>query len=320
MSKRTLDEIAPCGVLCFTCPSLVKGTCKGCRSEEKQKRTSKLACKIRRCCIGEKNLELCIDCEEFPCKKFHEKLLKTHAEELKYQYRRDTLEHAELIRKEGLKKALEILDKRWTCSDCGGRIIMYEYKCFDCGRDYINEMQNFKPKKIKYIPNSKPKKRLKIKKEAKAGKSEKKIDKKKVEDPLAAPCGLYCGVCRHYLMKKKNILEERGYKQGCDGCKIRNKNCTHIKRDCPHYKANKVQYCFECSDFPCFNLHRMDDIYQVKYNINMIGNLERIKEVGVKKWLQEQQELYKCPKCGGEISMHDFECFDCGLKLNPNKN
>ena len=47
--------------------------------------------------------------------------------------------------------------------------------------------------------------------------------------------------------------------------------------------------------------------------------LERIKEVGSKKWLQEQQELYKCPKCGGEISMHDAECFDCGLKIDPNR-
>ena len=55
------------------------------------------------------------------------------------------------------------------------------------------------------------------------------------EKNLAAPCGIYCGACRQYLLWKKDLLEERGYKMGCKGCRIRNKNfafktvpiCTH---------------------------------------------------------------------------------------------
>ena len=139
-----------------------------------------------------------------------------------------------------------------------------------------------------------------------------------VDNNLAAPCGLYCGACRHYLVKKKNMMEERGFKKGCDGCRIRNKNCAFIKRDCKAYKTNKIQYCFECKDFPCENLHKMDDTYQERYHLSMIENLKRIKEVSVKNWLQEQQELYTCPQCGGEICVHDAECFDCGLRINPN--
>jgi len=314
MAENTLDGIAPCGVLCFTCPSLVKGTCNGCRSEKKQKRTSKFACKIRKCCLS-KGFITCGECDEdkTQCKLFHTKLLKTHLADPRYQYRRDTLDHHELINKEGLKKALEILDKRWTCPECGGRIQMYAYKCADCGRDCIDEMQGFNPLKLK----PKPKKKKKKSKSKKA-KSKKNPTKFQIENNLATPCGIYCGACRQYLMKKKNILEERGFKQGCDGCRIRNKNCAHIKKDCEWYKKKKVQFCYECDEFPCAKLVRLDDIYQ-KYNVPMIGNLERIKEVGSKKWLQEQQELYKCPKCGGEISMHDAECFDCGLKIDPNK-
>ena len=36
------------------------------------------------------------------------------------------------------------------------------------------------------------------------------------ENNLAAPCGIFCGACRQYLLKKKDLLEKRGYKQGCD--------------------------------------------------------------------------------------------------------
>ena len=37
------------------------------------------------------------------------------------------------------------------------------------------------------------------------------------------------------------------------------------------------------------------------------------------KWLKEQEALYSCPECGGEICVHDEECYDCGKKHNPNK-
>ncbi len=315
MVKISLEGIAPCGVLCFTCPSLLKGTCLGCRSNEKQKRTSKLACKIRTCCLS-KQFITCSECneEKKSCKNFYNKLLRTHRDDPKYQYRRDTFGHHELINKEGLNKALEILDKRWACPECGGRIQMYFYKCSECGRDFIDEMQGFTSFKV--TPISKHISR----KASKKMKPKEKPTKFQLDNALIAPCGIYCGACRHYLLKKKNLLEKRGFKQGCDGCRIRNKNCAFIKKDCPWYKKKKVQFCYECDEFPCDRMYRMESIYQEKYKVSMIGNLERIKEVGSQKWLQEQQELYTCPKCGGEISVHDAECFDCGLKINPNKN
>ncbi|NHI93326.1 MAG: DUF3795 domain-containing protein [Candidatus Lokiarchaeota archaeon] len=144
LSKISIEEVAPCGVLCFSCPSLLKKTCNGCRSEKIQKRKSKFACKIRKCCLGEKKFELCFECKELPCKKFYEKLLKTHNDDPRYTYRRDTLEHCKLFKKVGSKKAIEILDQRWRCSECGGRILMYHYSCFKCGRNYIEELQDYK--------------------------------------------------------------------------------------------------------------------------------------------------------------------------------
>jgi hypothetical protein len=136
---------------------------------------------------------------------------------------------------------------------------------------------------------------------------------------LAAPCGLYCGICRQYLVLKKDLFEERGLKQGCKGCRIRHKNCAFIRRDCHALKKDEIDFCYECEKFPCDNLKKLDKGYRERWSVNLIKNLEKIKEVGAEEWLEEQRRLYTCPECGGEICIHDTECYDCGLKYNPNE-
>jgi len=136
---------------------------------------------------------------------------------------------------------------------------------------------------------------------------------------LAAPCGIYCGMCRAYLVKKKDQLQQRGYKQGCDGCRIRFKKCAFIRRDCQSLLKKEIDFCSECVKFPCDNLKKINRTYTERYAVNLIENLKRIKIVGVDKWLQEQKELYTCPECGGEMCIHDEKCYDCGKKSNPNK-
>ncbi|MHA1508651.1 MAG: DUF3795 domain-containing protein [Promethearchaeota archaeon] len=138
------------------------------------------------------------------------------------------------------------------------------------------------------------------------------------EKNLAAPCGVYCGACRSYLLLKKDIVEERGYKSGCNGCRIRNKKCSYIKRDCALIRKNEIEFCYECDTFPCSNLKRLDDMYSKRYGVSQIKNLKRLQVVGFEKWIQEKVKLYQCPDCGGEICVHDAECYDCGNKLNPN--
>ena len=135
---------------------------------------------------------------------------------------------------------------------------------------------------------------------------------------LAAPCGLYCGICRQYLVLKKDLFEAKGLKQGCKGCRIRHKNCAFIRKECSALKKDEIDFCYECEKFPCNNLKKLSDGYLERWSVNLIQNLERIKEIGADKWLQEQKELYTCPDCGGEICIHDVECYDCGLKYNPN--
>lgn len=131
---------------------------------------------------------------------------------------------------------------------------------------------------------------------------------------LVAPCGIYCGSCRHYLARSEGVLKQKGLKHGCEGCRIRDKNCSFIKKDCPSLRKKEISFCFECNNFPCKNLVKLDKRYTTRYNVSPIGNLKRIKKVGVDKWLKEQKEKFKCPKCSGKMSVHDEECFNCGYK------
>ena len=134
---------------------------------------------------------------------------------------------------------------------------------------------------------------------------------------LAAPCGVYCGSCRHYLVMKKKLEKEKGLKKGCEGCRKRNRKCAFIKRDCLLIRNGEVAFCFECKKFPCPNLKKLDARHKKSYGDSPIANLIRIKKVGPEKWLLEQEKLYTCPKCKGELSVQDDECYDCGHGYNP---
>lgn len=132
---------------------------------------------------------------------------------------------------------------------------------------------------------------------------------------LVARCGLWCGACRAYLLKKKDILEERGYKRGCNGCWIQDKNCAFLRKKCEKLGKN-IDFCFECEELPCAALKKLNDTYITRYNVNLVENLKRMKQIGIDEWIKEQVNLYLCPECGGELCLHDKECFDCGYKFN----
>jgi hypothetical protein len=129
------------------------------------------------------------------------------------------------------------------------------------------------------------------------------------------PCGLLCekcfayekGMIKHHAEQLKNCLGEfdnyakrfvsllhnpvfEKYpdfkemlnllsKGTCKGC--RNQEC-HLFQDCKVrtcYKEKKVEYCFQCTDFPCNN-SGFDDNLRLRWEkIN-----RKIKEVGLKNY------------------------------------
>lgn len=133
--NNELDILAPCGVYCGACPSYGR-SCKGCASEDKnQSRRSKWGCKIRICCYEKKELRYCINCEEYPCKIIHNKLLSTHRNDPRFNYRHELPEIFKKMKTMGVEGFLNFQKDKWKCDSCDGTVQFYVYKCNCCGKE-----------------------------------------------------------------------------------------------------------------------------------------------------------------------------------------
>ena len=133
-----------------------------------------------------------------------------------------------------------------------------------------------------------------------------------MQEILIAPCGMNCALCSSYLSMKNDLRKTGIMKTYCAGCRPRGKNCAFMKKSCQLLGEGKVQFCFECADFPCRRLKALDKRYTTKYHMSMIENLTCIKENGMANFLRQQEEKWKCPECGAVICCHNGTCYTCG--------
>lgn len=126
-----------------------------------------------------------------------------------------------------------------------------------------------------------------------------------ISDEMIAPCGVNCIACSAYLSCKNT----------CPGCRaaeelITRKSCRNCrKKKCALDKG--IQWCFQCSKFPCARIKDLNKRYVKNYNINLIQNgLDANKEM--KTFLQAQKSIFTCKRCGGIIDQHHKNCSDCG--------
>jgi hypothetical protein len=55
--------------------------------------------------------------------------------------------------------------------------------------------------------------------------------------------------------------------------------------------------------------------------MSMIENLECVRNIGIKPFLEKQEEKWQCPECGGVICCHNGLCYKCQLdKLRQKKH
>lgn len=136
---------------------------------------------------------------------------------------------------------------------------------------------------------------------------------------ILAPCGLNCykcfacseGAIRETSVKLQNLLgsfdiyaerfslflpifkEYPSFKalltylaeENCSGC--RKGSCFYPDcgvRDC--YKSKKVDFCFQCDEFPCEKTNFDSHLKQRWIQIN-----NRMKEIGIKSYYQETKDL-----------------------------
>lgn len=130
---------------------------------------------------------------------------------------------------------------------------------------------------------------------------------------MIAPCGMNCKICLGYF---GYTATGKKRKMKCTGCKPTVKTCAHLKKYCKNKTIFEIDYCYECSDFPCEQLKKLDKKYRLRYSMSMIENLEYIRDKGINKFLRKQEKKYKCPECGGVICVHDRKCYSCGNSNN----
>ncbi len=120
---------------------------------------------------------------------------------------------------------------------------------------------------------------------------------------LVAPCGIDCGICELYTCRADarlfSALTLRGIpmdKIPCDGCRPINGKCPIIKEECETYKCvaeKKMEFCSECSEFPCVKLHPSSKRADVLPHNMKTYNLCTIKRDGVEAFVEKSSEIKK---------------------------
>jgi len=127
---------------------------------------------------------------------------------------------------------------------------------------------------------------------------------------LVAPCGMNCRVCIAYLRETNP----------CTGCRAAdtNKPVTRVRckiKNCDVFRKGGKKFCFECGKFPCDNLQHLDKRYRTKYNMSMIENLQNIRDIGIRRFLKNEELRWTCCRCAGTICVHKGSCIACGKKV-----
>ncbi len=276
--------IAYCGINCNICHSHLRknNRCPGCR-ERKPGKLEK--CVIKRCEERQTSESgYCYECRKFPCRRIRQ---------IDERYRRNAeisnIGNLETIRDKGEAFLLKREEARWKCPQCG-MVMGNNGICLSCGYGKL--------KKTPWVPI--PLERI-------------------TPEALIAPCGMNCALCSNFLSMKYDLRKTGVMKAYCNGCRPRGKNCAFMKRSCDLIGEGKIAFCYDCKDFPCGRLKRLDNRYSTKYHMSMIENLTFIKEKGMEKFLEKEAKKWKCPECGGVVCCHNGVCYSCELEKLKNK-
>jgi len=144
------------------------------------------------------------------------------------------------------------------------------------------------------------------------------------ERALIAPCGIYCGACRRYQARtdkalRKQIAEQKGVPVEevfvCAGCRpLRGRvNMAGGEPTCETYACavddKKLEFCYQCEDFPCSKLAPCLDWAQVSPHNTKIYSLIWLQKYGVDALIEKYPGLLKQyrqgkkPKLGGDIQL-----------------
>ena len=133
---------------------------------------------------------------------------------------------------------------------------------------------------------------------------------------MTAPCGLDCFNCPLYLASENEELRTAIYKNMgipyekafCIGC--RNENGTipflNMTEPCNVYKCIEkkgIDFCCDCSDFPCDHLHPYADMASQRPHNTKVFNLCLIKRMGLEAWAETRAKSVKDTYFKGKLKL-----------------
>ena len=125
---------------------------------------------------------------------------------------------------------------------------------------------------------------------------------------LHAYCGLYCGACPILL----NTRAGKGTEQ-CHGCKSEQTAgyCAACGiKACARSRGH--EFCNECSDYgACGLIDKFLKDTNWPHQQIASRNMESIRQNGLSKWLDAQEQRWRCANCGSYHSWGDETCPQC---------
>jgi hypothetical protein len=119
-----------------------------------------------------------------------------------------------------------------------------------------------------------------------------------IDMSLIAPCGMNCSICKMYLRPNTP----------CRGCNDADQNKPKTRAQCRLRICDKRKgyFCYDCAEFPCALLKRMDTRYRNRYGMSEIINLEYIRDNGIKKFLENERERWICKRASSAYMIENI--------------
>ena len=123
-----------------------------------------------------------------------------------------------------------------------------------------------------------------------------------------APCGVICDICLGFQRSKNKCV-------GCKNTGNKPYHCTVCSiKSCPEKEGKENLLCSKCRKFPCRRIRDLDKRYTNKYGESPIQNLQSIKKIGLKEFVEIEKEKWKCKECGHLLCVHRNVCLVCGTR------